>query len=180
MPHARRFWQLVIAGTVAAVVLGALVAPAGAETVTKRDPHPRCSQAAPLDLERASFTYSQQAFKVRLKMAALSKKRTQVFARYTVGTSRGDKYGVQLASSFSDGRKRAVGYWSDYRSGEYGKRFTRGLDATWDWQRRTVTFVLTEHLRGRRVMASAYSVAKGAMHGPPCGDYIVVRNLRRG
>lgn len=173
--------HVVAAATAVVIALTAgTAAPAAAETRSKRDPDPRCSQAAPLDLKRAAFAYSDGAFKTRLRMGELSKKRTQVFSRFYV--EQGDRlvYGVQLVSAFRNGKLRTVGYWTDYENEDYSNRFTNGLSSSWDFGDDMVRFTLTRHLRGQRVDVAAYSVRKGADHGPLCGDYIFVDSLRRG
>jgi hypothetical protein len=157
-----------------------LVAPtADAEVVTRSDPDPACSQRPALDLKRATFNYDDDRFVFKLKMGALSRKRTQAFARYTLGYRQGSRYDVLLRTKFdSDGDKQVVGRWySD--TGEYG-RFTDGLTANWDWQRKVIKFTLTSHLRGRKADAWAYTIPKGVLHGGPCGDYIWSGRISRG
>lgn len=115
----------------------ATVAPADAEVVTRKDPEPKCSQRPALDVKRATFDYGEKKFVWKVKMGSLTKKRTQVFGRYTVGNRRQDRYDV-------------------------------------------IVVTLTSHLKGRRANAWAYSVAKGELHGPPCGDYIYSGRMQRG
>jgi hypothetical protein len=132
-------------------------------------------------VKRATFNYGDERFVWKIKMASLSRKRTQVFARYTLGAWRrqGARYDVVLKTKYdSDGNRRAIGHWSR-RTGAHG-RFTDGLTARWDWRRRVVVFTLTSHLKGRIANAWAFSIAKGAQHGPPCGDYIGSGRIRRG
>ncbi len=162
-----------------AVLVGA-AGPAAAESVTKADPRPRCSQAPPLDVKRATFTYSDNAFKTRIRMGDLSKKRTQVFSRFYVQKARTTTYDVLLVSAFRKGSLRTVGYWSDHEAEDYSNKFRRGLTADWDFRDDVVRFRLTKHLRGQKVDAAAYSVRKGDNHGPLCGDYIFVGSLDRG
>ncbi len=164
------------------LVIGGLSfgSPAFAETISKADPDPRCSQAPPLDVKRATFTYTPDAFVTRIQMGALTKRTSQVFSRFYVGNDRGVRYGVQLVSAFRRGELRTTGYWTDYEEGDYSNRFRRGVTARWDRGDDAVVFRLTSHLRGKRVDAAAYSVAKGADHGPACGDYIFVSSLERG
>ena len=168
---------------VATFVASALVwfaAPtAYAEVVTRWDPDPACSQRPALDLKRATFNYDDDRFVFKLKMGALSRKRTQAVARYTLGYRQGGRYDVLLKTKFdSDGDKQVIGRWTS-ETGDYG-RFTNGLTAEWDWQRKIIKFTVTSHLRGRNADAWAYSIAKGAVHGPPCGDYIWSGRISRG
>lgn len=151
-----------------------------AESVTRADPSPRCSQAAPLDVKRATFTYSENAFKTRIRMGDLSRKRTQVLSRFYVNRGGATRYEVRLVSAFRKGDLRTVGFWSNHRTEDYDNRFRTGLTADWDFGDDVVTFRLTKRLRGQQVDAAAYSVRKGADHGPVCGDYIFVRSLDRG
>ena len=163
--------------TLVFIVFSGLAVPGHAETRHKVDPEPWCSQGAALDVKRARFTLTKTAFKVSVKMARLSKKHTQVIARFTLTRPTG-VYDVMLFTKYRNGTRRTFGYWSDSES-EARERFRRGLNSRWDWRKRRITFTLTEHLRGRRVAAFAYTVPKGAMHGPPCGDYLYVRGLKR-
>lgn len=170
-----------VAVTVALALLWCVAPTANAEIVTRRDPQASCSQRPALDVKRATFNYGEDRFVWKIKMAALSREHTQVFGRYTLGTRDGASYDVMLVTKYdSNGVKRVAGHWSNYRTGEYDVRFTDGLTAQWDWQRRVVKFTLTSHLRGRTADAWAYSVAKGALHGPPCGDYIWSGRISRG
>lgn len=153
---------------------------AAAESVTRADPRPGCSQAAPLDVKRATFTYSDNAFKTRIRMGDLSRKRTQVLSRFSVNKRGATRYDVRLVSAFRKGDLRTVGFWSNHTTEDYENKFRRGLTADWDFADDVVTFRLTERLRGQQVDAAAYSVPKGADHGPLCGDYIFVRSLDRG
>jgi hypothetical protein len=160
----------------------ASVAPAEAEIVTMKDPEPKCSQRPALDVKRTTFNYGDDKFVWKAKMGALSKKRTRVFGRYTVRNSNGDdRYDVIVMTKFDkDGEKRVVGHWSNYVTEDYANKFTKGLTARWDWERRLIIFTLTTHLKGKRANAWAYSIAKGAQHGPPCGDYIWSGRIKRG
>ena len=153
---------------------------ARAETVTASDPEQGCSYAAALDVRRATFSYRKNAFLVRLKMGDLSKKRTQVLGRYIVGSPDDTKLDVMLISKHVDGERKTFGRLTDYANEEYDNHFTKGVNAKWDWNANTVTFTLTNHLQGKKATGAAYSVPKGAQHGDPCGDYIVVRGIRRG
>lgn len=92
-------------------------------------------------------------------MGSPTEKRTQVLARYTLGNRQQDRYDV---------------------TGDYSNRFTKGLTANGDRERDVITFTLTSHLKGRRADAWAYSVGKGEMHGPPCGDCICSGRMQRG
>lgn len=171
--------SLVVLVATVASVCSAL--PASAEVVTKWDPHPKCSQAPALDVRRATFDYATDRFEWRVKMAKLSKKRTRVIARYTLGNRNEDRYDVLLVTRYdAQGEQRTVGFWSDYTTGQYSVRFTDGLSATWDWTRDIITFVLTSHLKGHHADAWAYSIAKGRQEGPACGDYIWSGRIDRG
>jgi hypothetical protein len=150
---------------------------ANAEVVKRWDPEPKCSQRPALDVRWARFNYADDKFVWNVKMGALSRERTRVIARYTVG----NRYDVMLATWFNkNGDKRVTGYWTNYRTEEYAVRFKDGVRARWDWKNRLITFKLTSHLKGSTVNAWAYSVAKGELHGPPCGDYIYSGRLDRG
>jgi hypothetical protein len=132
-------------------------------------------------VRRATFNYGENRIVWKLKMGALSRKRTQVFARYTLGSREGSRYDVILKTMFdSDGVNRVIGHWSNYATEDYGNRFTQGLTARWDWQQKIIKFTLTSHVKGRNADAWAFSVAKGEPHGPPCGDYIWSGRLSRG
>ena len=152
------------------------VGSAAAETVTRRDPQPACSQRAALDVKRVTFNYAEDMFVWTVKMGALSRRHTQVIARYTLG----NRYDVLLATKYDrSGDKRVVGYATNYVTGDYS-RFSDGLRARWNWNRQIIKFTLTSHLRGQHADAWGYSVAKGALHGPPCGDYIWSGRIDRG
>ena len=151
-----------------------LPSPSSAQTETVRDPEQRFSQGPALDLESATFQFGEDKLTYRLKIESLSKKRTRAFAQFYLGS-----YNLFLKTKFdSAGRERTSGRWSDYNTEESG-RITDGLTAEWDWKRDLITLTLAEHLRGQRGVLTAYTVAKGAQHGPPKGDYIVAK-LRRG
>lgn len=172
-----------LAAAVAAFSLAlttAVAAPVAAETVSRADPNPRCSQAAPLDVRRATFTYSQRAFRTTIRMGDLSRRRTQVFSRFFVRRDGRTTYEVFLVSAFRKGELRTTGRWTDHTGEGDGGRITRGLTGSWDFRDDVITIRLTDRLRGQRVDAAAYSVQKGADHGPPCGDYLFVRSLERG
>jgi len=157
-----------------------MAVPAFAEVVTKSDPQPKCSQRDALDVKRASFNYAEQKFAWRIKMASASKKRTRVIGRYTQAARSDTPYDVMVVTSYdSDGIKRVVGRWYDADDGSSG-RFTDGVTADWDFANEVITIELTSHLKGERADAWAYSVAKGAVHGPPCGDYIWSGRISRG
>ncbi len=173
--------QLAAAVAAFSIALSTAVAPPGAaETVRVADPNPRCSQAAPLDVKRATFTYSQRAFRTTMRMGDLSKRRTQVFTRFFVRRGGQTTYEVFLVSAFRKGELRTTGRWSDYTGDGDDGRITRGLTGSWDFREDVITIRLTHRLRGQRVDAAAYSVQKGAYHGPPCGDYLFIRSLERG
>lgn len=172
--------HVVAAATAAAIAFTVgTAAPAVAETKSRPDPDPRCSQAAPLDLKRATFTYSDRAFRTKLRMGDLSKKRTQVFSRFYVRQGDTTTYEVFLVSAYRKGELRTTGRWTDYEADDSG-RIRRGLTGSWDFADDTVTFRLTTRLQGQRISPAAYSVQKGADHGPLCGDYIFISSLRRG
>lgn len=167
-------------GAAAIIGSGLVAAPAQAEVTTRPDPNPACSQRPALDVKRATFNYGERRFVWKIKMGALSRKRTQVVAKYLIGQPTA-RYGVIVRTKFdSDGTKRVRGSWSNYRTEDYDNRFTKGLTAQWDWQRRTIKFTLRTHLRRTTAVASAFSVPKGALHGPPCGDYIFSGRISRG
>lgn len=167
-----------IAGIAAlGVLLAQASAPASAETVSRSDPQPHCSQAPALDLKRVTFSYSETRLRAILRMGDLRKKKTQVVVRFTERSTSEAPVTVVLKSKFADGRLRTTGTWSNPEAGQYG-RIRTGLRANWDWTSSRVRFDLTTHLPTRSVVAEAYSVPKGADHGPPCGDYIVVRGLQ--
>jgi len=171
-----------VAGLVALALMWCFAPAARAEVVTRRDPQPACSQRPALDVKRARFNYDDERFVWTIRMGALSRQRTQVIARYTLGAIRRGEahYDVLLRTKYnSDGEKVVTGSWANDRTGEQG-RITDGLTAHWDWPRRTIKFTLTSHVRGRTANAWAYSVAKGALHGPPCGDYIGSGRISRG
>jgi hypothetical protein len=172
--------RTLLAGLVASALIWCVAPTAQAEVVTRPDPHPACSQRPALDVKRATFNYGDHRFVWKIKMAALSRKRTQVFGRYTLGTRTETRYDVLLRTKYSDGVERVTGHWSNYETGEYDVRFTDGLTAQWNWRRQIVKFTLTSHLRGRVADAWAYSVPKGDLHGPPCGDYIWSGRISRG
>ncbi len=154
--------------------------PAYAERVTKPDPEPECSQGPPLDVRRATFDYREKQFIFRVKMGNLKKKHTRVIARYTLSKDDEPTYDVLLETKFVKGKKRVFGHWSDYEADDQWNRFTKGVRARWDFDKNVIRFRLTKHLRGKRVDAWAYSVPKGAFHGPECGDYIWSGRLNRG
>lgn len=166
-----------VAAVAALAVQLSAAAPADAEVVTRKDPQPKCSVGPALDVKRTTFKYGDEKFVWKLTMRALSKERTRVFGRYTVG----DRYDVIVTTKFDrNGDKHVVGHWTDYAAEDYWNRFTDGLTARWDWKRRTITFALTSHVKGRRADAWAYSIEKGAFHGGPCGDYIWSGRIDRG
>jgi len=157
------------------------VGPATAEIVTRHDPQPACSQRPALDVKRVTFNYGDNKFVWTLKMGALNKLHTRVIARYTLGNRSEDRYDVLLQTKYDrNGNKRVVGYWSNYVTGDYSNRFRNGLRAEWNRNRQVIKFTLTSHLRGQRANAWGYSLAKGAQHGPPCGDYIGSGRIDRG
>jgi len=157
------------------------VGPATAEIVTLPDPEPACSQRPALDVKRVTFNYGDDKFVWTLKMGALNRQRTRVIARYTLGNRFEARYDVMLQTKFDrNGNKRVVGYWSNYVTGDYSNRFSDGLQARWNWERRVIKITLTSHVRGQRAHAWGYSVAKGDLHGPPCGDYIGSGRIDRG
>lgn len=159
----------------AAMVLGLGVpASSHAETETVADPYQEFSQRPALDLESARFQFGAKKLVYRLKIDKLSKKRTQAFARLYL-----KNYDLFLETKFdADGVQKTIGRWSDYDDEESGN-ITDGLTAKWDWSRDIITITLTKHIRGQRATLAAYTVAKGAMHGPLKGDYIVAK-LQRG
>ena len=164
----------VAAGAVLVLGLG-FPAPSSAETERVRDPHQEFSQRPALDLESATFQFGAKKLTYRLKIDNLSKKRTQAFARLNLRN-----YDLFLETKVdASGEERTLGRWSDYKTESYGNRFTDGLTADWDWARDIITITLTKHIRGQRGTLAAYTVAKGAMHGPVKGDYIVAK-LNRG
>jgi hypothetical protein len=170
--------RLLVVALVAATV--AVAGPsAQAQTVTKSDPRPGCSQAAPLDLVRATFDYRPGSLTVRTKIGRLSRSRTQVIARYTHSVGGDTRFDLLMSTKYVGGVRRTVARWTNYATGRSGS-FTRGVRAVWDFERDVITFTLTQRLYGDRVLAAAYTVPKGADHGPPCGDYITVGSLRRG
>lgn len=147
---------------------------ANAETRTVSDPQQRHSQGPALDLRRATFTFDDDKAVFRLRFADLNKRRTQAFARFSV-----PNYDVSLSTRYdSSGQQRTTGVASDHYE-QTQTRVRTGLRVRWDFKNNVITFVLTEHLRGARAYFSAYSVAKGDLHGPPRGDYIV-EQLDRG
>jgi hypothetical protein len=171
--------RAVVAATVLTLGLG-LVGPAGAEVVTRTDPEPKCSQAPPLDVKRATFNYAKKKFVWRIKVGEASKKHTRVIGRYSLTAKGQTTYDVMIQTSYdARGKKRVVGRAMDYVKNE-DRRFTKGVTAAWDFKRDVITITLTSHMKGKRADAWAYSVEKGELHGPPCGDYIWSGRIRRG
>jgi hypothetical protein len=171
--------RVVLLATVMALGMGP-VGPAGAEVVTKTDPEPKCSQEPPLDVKRVTFNYAKKKFVWRIKVGNASKKHTRVIGRYSLSAGGETTYDVMVQTSYdARGKKRVVGRVMDYVDDE-DRRFTEGVSATWDFRRDLITIKLRSHVKGKRADAWGYSVEKGALHGPPCGDYIWSGRIRRG
>jgi hypothetical protein len=158
---------------VAALAVVGLPGPADAATTLRRDPGTQLSPA--LNLQRARLTYGPNRTAYRLKLAELSRRRTQAIVRFY----RPD-YDLMIITKFVGGDRRVIARRTDYDTGRTS-RFSRGVRVRWDFSADVITITNTRFLSGRSARLDAYTVPKGAMHGPlgEPDDYVTAA-VRRG
>lgn len=165
---------------------------ASAETRTVRDETgPEQSNLANR-LKNATIQYADSKMVWRVKLEHVSRKKTRVFA----GVWFPDGDSTRVWTLHRDGEKVVRG-----RSfvGDDGFMFGSGITAKWDTGRDVITITMTSdspgwtHPLNARAYFEAYTVEKGAMHGPHCpidentgqiepcnDDYVFIRRLRKG
>jgi hypothetical protein len=168
--------KLAVSLSTAAVVLAGAALPAEsahAATRVLRDPGTQTS--AVNDLQRARMTYRMHRTVYRLKIKDLSRADTQAFVRfYRPG------YDLFIATRFVRGRKTVRAVRTDYDTFR-AKRFHRGVHVRWNFRTNSILVHNTRFLSGRSARLEAYTVPKGAMHGPRGHpDDFVSARVRRG
>ncbi|MEV7428323.1 hypothetical protein AB0N29_01780 [Nocardioides sp. NPDC092400] len=135
---------------------------AAAETTTFRDGPGKDRQGPANSLAWVRVQYAEKPRVVwTLKVEKLVKNNTRAFA--TIYWP--DDSTIRLETKHKNGTLKVKGYDSATET-----TFRDGLTARWNYQRDTVTFVLTSHLRpwNERAVFDGFTVMKGAFHGPHC------------
>lgn len=148
-----------LGGLIAAALLtGGTALPVEAATKVLRDPGTQLSAAN--DLQRARLTYRPAKTVYRMKLKNLSRKHTQTIVRfYRPG------YDLMITTKFVRGKKRVIARHTDYDTNNV-TRFFKGVRVRWHFRDDVIRVVNTRFLSGRSARMEAYTVPKGAMHGP--------------
>lgn len=165
--------KTVVVGVMVALLLAGGAPPAQAASVVREDPGTQ--QSAANDLVRARLTYAPQRVVYRLKIANLSRRHTRAIVRFFR-----PGYDLMIITKFVNGRRSVVARRTDYSTLQT-RRFSRGVSVRWDFRRDVITISNTRFLRGDSALLTAYTVAKGQLHGPLTHpDDFVGARLRRG
>ncbi|MEQ6903774.1 hypothetical protein [Nocardioides sp. YIM 152588] len=177
--------KVIVLAVVLLVALAPGVASAATKTVVDGSGPEQSNKGNRLISATIIYGKKRVVWKVRLEKA--SKKKTRVFA----GIYFPDGDFTRVWTLYRKGEKvvRARAY-----SGTGGTKVDDGISARWNFERDVIRIVLRStsdgwtHPKNKRAGFAAYTVAKGALHGPGCADpaddcnddYVYVPRLRKG